>query len=248
MAFATLPQRENMRVIYDVGSNNGDDIPYYLLKCDLVVAVEANPALAEGIRRRFSNAINAGNLVVENIVITVAEGDGDKVPFYLHKSRHFLSQFGRPADNILEQFDETYLPSKTLMAVLSKYGSPLYVKIDVEGYDQKLLEELFRNRVFPPYLSAESHSIEVFSQLVANGGYTAFKLVDGASIPVVYNAYPVASRHGPVEHSFPFHSAGPFGNDIIGPWERPDTFFQTLAQAGLGWKDIHVSNVDVAER
>jgi FkbM family methyltransferase len=235
-----------MRVIYDVGSNNGDDIPYYLLKSDLVVAVEANPALAEGIRRRFSGAISSGNLIVENIVITVAEGG--QVPFYLHKSRHFLSQFGRPADNIIEQFEETSLPSKSLMNILDTYGSPLYIKIDVEGYDQKLLAELFKNRVFPAYLSAESHSIEVFSQLVANGGYTAFKLVDGASIPVVYNAYPVATRQGPVEHSFPFHSAGPFGNDIIGPWERPETFFYTLAQAGLGWKDIHVSNVDVAER
>jgi FkbM family methyltransferase len=236
-----------MRVIYDVGSNNGDDIPYYLHKADLVVAIEANPALAEGIRRRFPNAINAGNLVVENIVITVADGD-QNVPFYLHKSRHFLSQFGRPADNILEQFDEIYLPSKSLMKILSTYGSPLYIKIDVEGYDQKLLEELFRNRVFPAYLSAESHSIEVFAQFVANGGYTAFKLVDGASIPVVYNAHPVSGVKGVVEHSFPFHSAGPFGNDIIGPWERPETFFYTLAQAGLGWKDIHVSNVDVAER
>ena len=35
----------NKKVIYDIGSNNGDDIPYYLMKCDKVVAVEANPLL-----------------------------------------------------------------------------------------------------------------------------------------------------------------------------------------------------------
>lgn len=34
------------RVIYDFGSKNGDDIPYYLEKPDLDVAVEANPILA----------------------------------------------------------------------------------------------------------------------------------------------------------------------------------------------------------
>jgi hypothetical protein len=32
-----------MKIIYDLGANNGDDIPYYLLKADTVVAVEANP-------------------------------------------------------------------------------------------------------------------------------------------------------------------------------------------------------------
>jgi FkbM family methyltransferase len=228
-----------------VGSNNGDDIPYYLLKSDLVVAVEATPALADGIRHRFSSEINSGRLVVENVVVTV--DDCDNVPFYIHKRLHFLSQFGQPEDNIIEQFDKVCLPSKSFMEIISTYGSPFYIKIDVEGYDQKLLEELFKNRVMPPYLSAESHSIEVFSQLVANGGYKSFKLVDGPTIPLVYNAHQVSGMNGPIEHSFPFHSAGPFGNDIIGPWERPDTFFQTLAKAGLGWKDIHVSNVDVAE-
>ena len=29
----------NKKIIYDFGSNNGDDIPYYLLKSDLVIAV-----------------------------------------------------------------------------------------------------------------------------------------------------------------------------------------------------------------
>jgi len=235
-----------MRVIYDLGSNNGGDIPYYLLKSDLVVAVEANPTLADFIRSRFHNEISAGRLAVENVVVTV--GDSDEVPFYIHKSLHLLSQFERPAEDIVQDFEKVILPSKTLIEILSTYGSPFYIKIDVEGYDQKLLESLFKNKIFPPYLSAESHTIEVLSQLVANGGYRAFKLVVGPTVPFIYNKCQVSTLNGLVEHSFPFHSAGPFGNDILGPWERPDTFFQTLAQMGLGWRDIHVSNVDEAER
>lgn len=41
-----------MRVICDVGANNGDNIPYYLHKADRVVAIEANPDLVSGMQKR----------------------------------------------------------------------------------------------------------------------------------------------------------------------------------------------------
>ncbi len=46
---ATSPKK----IIYDFGANNGDDIPYYLKKAELVVAVEANPSLCQKIEERF---------------------------------------------------------------------------------------------------------------------------------------------------------------------------------------------------
>ena len=39
-----------------------------------------------------------------------------------------------------------------------------------------------------------------------------------------------------------------FGNDIIGPWISPENFFHLLAHKGLGWKDIHCSSIDRAEK
>jgi len=38
-----LPAPNMKKIIYDLGSGNGDNIPYYLLKSDLVIAVEAIP-------------------------------------------------------------------------------------------------------------------------------------------------------------------------------------------------------------
>ena len=85
-----------LRVIYDVGANNGDDIPYYLSKADLVVAIEADPSLAGGLERRFASAIAERRLIVENCVVTVHDGGVD-VPFYLHQGLSVLNQFtGRP--------------------------------------------------------------------------------------------------------------------------------------------------------
>ena len=53
------------KIIYDVGSNNGDDIPYYLLKSDLVIAIEANPKLCNLINERFNKEISQVNITVK---------------------------------------------------------------------------------------------------------------------------------------------------------------------------------------
>ena len=234
------PQR---RIVYDLGAHNGSNIPYYLLKADLVIAVEANPILCKQIQERFSEEIAAGQLVVENCVLNV-ERSPAIVPFFIHKIHDFLSQFPCPDQSIFDQFDQVDLPSKTILDLIDQYGSPYYIKIDIKHYDQVILRQLFEHQIFPPYLSAESHSIDIFCLLVALGGYEAFKLVDGETVVTKYFDYPILTQTGSQLYSFPYHSAGPFGNDIRGDWMTKDNFARVLMFAELGWKDIHVSRCD----
>jgi FkbM family methyltransferase len=224
-----------MKVIYDFGSNNGDDLPYYLKKADLVVAVEANPVLCDGIRARFQDAIAAGKLVVESKVLAVGSV-GPEVPFYVHKTAHILSQF--PVPDEPQNFQKVILPSCTPAELIAQYGEPYYIKIDIEHYDEVVLRALFEADIRPPFISAESHGIEVFAALVSLGGYKAFKLVDGTSVPEEYSDVRIDGER----YSFPYHSAGPFGDDIHGPWYSPADFIKVLALEDLGWKDIHASN------
>ena len=229
----------NKKIIYDFGSNNGDDIPYYLLKSDLVVAVEANPVLCDHIKNRFIEEISNGSLIVENCILT-AEKSANEVAFYVHKHHHVLSQFPKP--NHVENFEVIFLQSKNVTELIREYGYPYYVKIDIEHYDQMILRELFNSNITPPYISSESHSIEVFSALVSLGKYNAFKLVDGRSVSTRYKDADVSTKNGGIKYSFPHHSAGPFGDDISGPWISAANFVQVLDLAGLGWKDIHATN------
>jgi FkbM family methyltransferase len=235
-----------MKIIYDVGANNGDDIPYYLHKADFVVAIEANPVLSGAIIERFPTEVSAGRLVVESCAVTVDSTEA-AVPFYIHKRYHVQSQVPRPPDDQIGEFEKIDVPSKSLISIINNYGTPHYIKIDVERYDKILLKGLFRHAIFPAYVSAESHEIEVFATFVSYGGYKAFKLVDGPTIPHVYGHHKISTIFGPIDYSFPDHSAGPFGNDIEGQWLTASTFFKVLADAGLGWKDIHVSNVDLPQ-
>lgn len=234
------------KVIYDLGANNGDDIPYYLIKADVVVAVEANPALCQLMHKRFLSQIEQGRVVVENCVIT-SENDGVDVVFYIHKKNHVLSQFPKPDTKQMDNFEKVLLPSKTVKRIISDHGAPLYIKIDIEHYDCEILRALWYENIFPPYISAESHSIEIFSLLVSMG-YFGFKLVNGATVSSTYSNRIIQGSHGTIKYSFPFHSAGPFGNDVDGQWMTAENFFRLLALVlefeGLGWKDIHASQVD----
>jgi FkbM family methyltransferase len=219
-------------VIYDFGSNNGDDLPYYLLRADKVVAVEANPSLCDQIVSRFSSEMNTGRLAVENVVLDVT-GSASEVPFYIHKTDHVLSQFPKP-DSLLN-FETVMLPSARPRDLLKVHGDPYYVKIDIEHYDNVVLRDIFEAGYRPEYISAELHSIDVFCTMVALGGYSHFKLVDGRSIPELYTNARIFANGGELSYSFPRHSAGPFGNDIKGPWMTPEQIVDVIASERLGW-------------
>jgi FkbM family methyltransferase len=228
-------------VIYDFGMNNGDDVEYYLLKADRVVAVEANSASCDEACQRFSSAIADGRLTILNVALSNQE-TSEPVTFYLHKQHHVLSQLPRPDEARLQEFDPVEVPSRTPASIIRDYGDPLYVKIDVEHFDLPVLQNIFAAGIFPSEISAEAHDVGVFASLVANG-YTSFNLVDGGSVHRTYVDTRIATRDGPKPFSFKEHSAGPFGEDLRTPWEDPNSFFYTLANAGLGWKDVHATKL-----
>jgi len=235
-------------VIYDIGANNGDDIPYYLMKADLVVAVEANPTLCTQMRQRFAAAIQANHLVIENCV-AIDSAQAEEVDFYLHNSEHVLSQLIAPSPQDRADFSRCRLPARPISDLIAQYGSPHYIKIDIEGFDAPLLRAIFAGGVPPPYISAECQNIEVFQVLLEKGGYRAFKLVEGQTVSAVYSKRQISCLRSPqsVEYSFPYHSAGPFGNDVDGNWMTPENFMKLLAFSGLGWKDIHATRIDAAD-
>lgn len=239
---STFGLSSSKKIIYDFGANNGDDLPYYLKKADLVVAVEANPSLCRLMEARFSAAIHADKLRIENLVV-VGDGEEESVDFYLHKRHHVLGQLSQPDESVIGDYDRVSLHSKPVMQVLRKHGAPYYIKLDIEGGDEAILQELFRNRVTPPFISAESTSIRVFALLAAMGEYRSFKLVEGATVAKKFKDCTISVNGSYERYSFPGQSAGPFGEDIPGPWMNGDDLFNLLAKKRMGWRDIHATNL-----
>ena len=70
-------------LIYDVGGHLGEDTDFYLKKGFKVVAIEANPVLAEKLRKRFQSNLSDGSLTL--IDSAIAEDTGE-VDFYINQS------------------------------------------------------------------------------------------------------------------------------------------------------------------
>jgi hypothetical protein len=234
------------KIIYDFGANNGDNIPYYSLKADLIIAVEANPELCLIIENNFKDLIKEKRLIVENCILTANKNSVNE-NFYLHTERHLLSQFPKPSISNEKHFKKITVSAKSVMNLIEKYGNPYYIKIDLENYDDIILEELFINKIIPNYISAESNNIKTFALMIAYGKYNSFKLVNGSDVHIIYKNQKIKTLNGYQNYSFPIYSSGPFGNDINGPWITPENFFYFLGNEKLGWKDIHCSLIDKAE-
>jgi len=232
---ASLIGVQSAPLVYDVGMNNGDDVEYYLQKGCRVVGIEANPELCRVCEARFTEVISQGRLKILNCAVGACEGHAR---FYLSRTNHVLSTLV-PAATPGETWTEIPIRVRKLSTLIKEYGYPYFVKIDVEHVDAVVLHDLMEHGIAPPFISAESHEIDVFCHLVAMG-YVQFKLVRGASVHSDFRDHKIHTVDGEsTRFEFKHHSSGPFGRDIPGPWMGKDEFLDELLAEGLGWVDIH---------
>ncbi len=231
--------REGEIIIYDLGANNGDDLPYYLKKATKVVAVEANPSLAELIRLAHPKEIMTGKLVVENVAVTEFP-EGEQLDFFIHKNNHVLSSALAPSEEEVDNFDIVSVAAMSVAELISKHGDPYFVKIDLEGYDLAILRGLLRHGSLPKFISAEGHHPAVFGVLSGIAGYQKFNIVKGHEVKQKFRDFKFSGLDGSPEiYAFPDHAAGPFGSDLPEEWLDAHEFFKVLQIEGLGWYDIH---------
>ncbi len=82
-------------IIYDIGASNGQNVAYYLLKADKVVAAEADFRVCNLIREKFPDEIKSGRLAVENCAATHLE-TSETVMFHFHRKHSVLNQLPEP--------------------------------------------------------------------------------------------------------------------------------------------------------
>ncbi|GAB1448420.1 hypothetical protein MASR2M44_14290 [Bacteroidota bacterium] len=213
----------NNKIIFDIGANKGQNLAYYLKKADLVIAVEANPLLAELISNTYHKAVASGNLIVVNKCICLAE-KAELVTFYKHESDDGLSRFLAP-----EYQPEQFIPIQVesiRYADLLRHGYPYYVKMDVEGLDAAIMRELLKEVELPEYVSFENCGKAIVDEVIKDGRYKAYNVVAGYNLNQVYP-------------DFDSHASGPFGDDLKSPWLNAEGLQKVMQGLTHTWVDFH---------
>jgi FkbM family methyltransferase len=173
-------------MIFDVGLNIGQDTDFYLTQGYRVVAIEADPTLAQAARDRFAAYIRTGQLEVVNAGVAEADGSAE---FWICESKPEFNSFHRDiAARNLYSHHSIQVPTIRFASMIERYGTPHFLKIDIEGNDMLCLDGL-SSSCLPNYVSIESEcpldgeaaSVEDglrVLQKLSQLGYQQFKLID----------------------------------------------------------------------
>jgi FkbM family methyltransferase len=147
-------------LIYDVGAHEGQDTEFYLKKGFRVVAIECNPTLVTRLSQRFAKEIAEGRLTVVPFAISDSVGEID---FYVNGARSVWStadpKFARRNEKLGAPSTKIKVPTRPFASILSEFGVPYYLKVDIEGSDMECLKALRSFVARPRYLSIESEQL-----------------------------------------------------------------------------------------
>ena len=213
-------------LIFDLGMHIGQDTEFYLEKGFRVVAVDANAGLCAQVGDRLRHHVDSGALTIVNVAIAEEPGE---VILYQDEASVWSTVVGAWAARnrrLGSTQIETRVEATTTSALLTEYGVPYFMKIDIEGMDMVALRGLRSAASRPRYVSLESDKVsfrnlrdefETFQEL----GYDSFKLVSQRDVPKQRLPQP-ALEGNYVDHEFPFESSGAFGEETPGTWLDAD--------------------------
>jgi FkbM family methyltransferase len=245
---------KNNKLIFDLGFHNGDDSDFYLKKGFDVVAVEANPELVREGAERFHEYIGKKNL---NLINKALSGEKGTVKFYIHPNKPDWSSCKKDmAESDGSRAKAVSVPSVSLGDLCRDFGIPLYVKVDVEGCDTMVAQQLYELKVKPQYVSFEVSRRDymgIFSWLYVSG-YTRFQLVNQLNnIDRQKDPSRKIFEGKNIRYKFSKYSSGFFGKDL--PQNKWTSFDEALSrylkykelkvidnqELALGWLDVHAS-------
>lgn len=241
-----MTEAEPTDLIFDVGAHKGEDSDFYFKLGYRVVAIEANPALADHLKERFSKEIGDGSFVLINKAIADTEGT---ISFFVNKKKSVWGtadpEWARRNKALNAESEEIKVESIRFSDIIATYGCPHYLKIDIEGADMRCVNALKNMAYRPKYISLES-TMTSWSDLLnefntlESLGYIKFKLVNQKKHPDGN----FRNRNGElISHTFEEGASGPFGDSLDGVWLTKRQAIRAYVPIFIQYKTIGVHSL-----
>lgn len=244
---------ELMKIIYDVGTHKGEDLEYYLMKADKVVSIDANPYVFDDLRKNFRQQLASGRVTFIHCAVTDSSG---KTNFCVNRKESALSRRRILAEEIArfgdlcseDAWEPVTVPASRLSDIIRDQGDPYFIKIDIEGGEENVIADLYKNEIRPPYISTELGA-GYFDSLcyLYLMGYREFQAVRMDTVQQQFGHQTITLSDGNrTYYDFLRGSSGPFGEDLPDWWVDLKRLWFFVATRSLifgespwDWYDIH---------
>jgi FkbM family methyltransferase len=242
---------ENNRVIFDLGVHTGQDTLYYLRKGFRVVGLEARADLCNIAQKMVTRAGLADRFTL--VQRALFDRSDETTKFYVNDQKDdWGSLYRGAAEQGIYTAREIEVRTVTLGDMFDRFGTPYYIKSDMEGADSIFVEQLLWSKVRPLYVSIEATKATDVAKLAACG-YTRFQLVNQLFNPQAQQPQPPREGIFVPDTVFTNTMSGPFGMDL--PQDRwldfSEAMRRLLAWWGMydhdpnlapGWLDVHATS------
>ncbi|MBK6991983.1 MAG: FkbM family methyltransferase [Chitinophagaceae bacterium] len=167
-----------IKLVFDIGANVGDRTTIFSKLADKVIAFEPSRKTYERLEKRFSSS----RIIMQNIAVGPSDGEVD---FFEVKDMHPYSSASEKhiqttlinRENYGGDIIKRKVKVSTLDSLIKEFGTPDYIKIDVEGYELDVIKGLTKiisiisiEANLPEFLDETCESIRIIDNL-APGRY-----------------------------------------------------------------------------
>jgi FkbM family methyltransferase len=166
---SVAPVQRDDQLVFDLGFHKGEDTLNYLNAGYRVVAVEADPALYASGLAQFAESIEKKQLTLIHAAVVGwrRRQSSGTLLFHPHAAN---SLWGTASASFRERNEHVHgkpheppieVPTTSLERLITEHGCPFLLKVDIEGLDAEVVNDLERLTVLPAYVSWETgkHSL-----------------------------------------------------------------------------------------
>jgi FkbM family methyltransferase len=229
------PQRD---LIFDLGLHKGFDSEFYLAKGFRVVGLEAVESLCKEAAKRTSSYSKSMTIINK----ALSHVRNETVTFYSVPGKDdWGSLFKDIAEKGVETSVEVKVQTTDLSEMFEQFGTPYYIKCDMEGGDIIFREQLAKSSNRPTFISMECND-GLEGEFLKEAGYDVAQLVNQWMLP--FKESPTPPREGTFfKRQFTGEMSGLFGMELPQEKWKP---IDDIAQLYKTWKLLHDQDADLA--